>query len=70
MNEAQVPITPSLGADFRTQVLTLVEQLVLAAEENEPLAPTDGCSATTQKLQHCHIRTHKFFMMTWKMKNK
>lgn len=70
MNEAQVPITPSLGADFRTQVLTLVEQLVLAAEENEPLAPTDGRSAATQRLQHCHIRTHKFFMMTWKRKNK
>lgn len=37
MNEAQVPITPNPGADFRTQVLTLVERLVLAAEENEPL---------------------------------
>lgn len=37
MNEARVPITPNPGADFRTQVLTLVEWLVLAAEENEPL---------------------------------
>lgn len=45
MNEAQVPITPRPGADFRTQVLTLVEQLVLAAEENEPLALAAGASA-------------------------
>lgn len=38
VNEARVPITPNPGADFRTQVLTLVERLVLAAEENEPLS--------------------------------
>lgn len=38
MNEARVPITPNPNADFRTQVLTLVERLVLAAEENEPLS--------------------------------
>lgn len=38
MNEARVPITPNPSADFRTQVLTLVERLVLAAEENEPLS--------------------------------
>lgn len=70
MNEAQVPITPSLAADFRTQVLTLVEQLVLAAEENEPCALADGGSATTRRLQHGHIRTRMFFMMTWKTKHK
>lgn len=70
MNEAQVPITPSLGADFRTQVLTLVEQLVLAAEENEPLALADGRSAATQGFQHSHIRTQTFFMVTWRMKNR
>lgn len=64
MNEAQVPITPSRGADFRTQVLTLVEQLVLAAEENEPRALADGGSVTTQRLQHSHIRTRMFFTMT------
>lgn len=64
MNEAQVPITPSRGADFRTQVLTLVEQLVLAAEENEPRALADGGSAAAQRLQHSHIRTRMFFMMT------
>lgn len=64
MNEAQVPITPSLGADFRTQVLTLVEQLVLAAEENEPRAPADGGSAATRRLRHSHIRTPVFFRRT------
>lgn len=36
MNEAPVPIAPNPRADFRTQVLTLAERLVLAAEENEP----------------------------------
>lgn len=64
MNEAQVPITPSLAADFRTQVLTLVEQLVLAAEENEPPALADGRSAATQGLRHSHIRTRTFFIAT------
>lgn len=42
MNEARVPITPSPGADFRTQVLTLAERLVLAAEENELSGHTDA----------------------------
>lgn len=46
MNEARVPITPNPGADFRTQVLTLVEQLVLAAEENEPPEPGSVCLYT------------------------
>lgn len=46
MNEARVPITPNPGADFRTQVLTLVEQLVLAAEENEPPEPGPVCLYT------------------------
>lgn len=67
MNEAWVPITPNPRADFRTQVLTLVERLVLAAEENEPLSFTrlplqlelpvcmgDHCMGT-QMLQNSHI---------------
>lgn len=36
MNEAQVPITPSLGADFRTQVLTLVSSLCLQQRKMNP----------------------------------
>lgn len=57
MNEARVPITPSPGADFRTQVLTLVGRLVLAAEENEPPEPGPVClygigsSVVSQMLQ-------------------
>lgn len=70
MNEARVPITPNPSADFRTQVLTLVERLVLAAEENEPLSSSPfastvfGHSVVTQMLQNCHIRIYRFYMIT------
>lgn len=70
MNEAWVPITPNPGADFRTQVLTLVERLVLAAEENEPPAlESVGRSVVTQMLQNSHIRIHRFYMITYCMIN-
>lgn len=70
MNEARVPITPNPGADFRTQVLTLVERLVLAAEENEPPAlESVGRSVVTQMLQNSHIRIHRFYMITYCMVN-
>lgn len=61
MNEARVPITPSPGADFRTQVLTLAERLVLAAEENEPLrsCQSGGCSLVTRMLQDSHFKGPK-----------
>lgn len=71
MNEARVPITPSPSADFRTQVLTLVERLVLAAEENEPLSWSLFASSVlvhsviTQMLQNSHIRIYRFYMITW-----
>lgn len=57
MNEARVPITPTPGADFRTQVLTLAERLVLAAEENEPFA-------LLMVAQDSHIRIYRFYMIT------
>ncbi len=63
MNEARVPITPNPAADFRTQVLTLVERLVLAAEENEPMSFGPVClysidgRVVTQMLHNSHIRT-------------
>lgn len=67
MNEARVPITPNPAADFRTQVLTLVERLVLAAEENEPPSSSlysFGRSVATQMLENCHIRVCRFYMIT------
>lgn len=70
MNEARVPITPNPSADFRTQVLTLVERLVLAAEENEPseLEPvclySIGHSVVAQMLQNSHIWIYRFYMIS------
>lgn len=71
MNEARVPITPNPSSDFRTQVLTLVEQLVLAVEENEPPSSSPGClyrighCVLTQMLQISHIRMVRFNIMTY-----
>lgn len=70
MNEARVPITPSPSADFRTQVLTLVEWLVLAAEENEPLSSAclphsvGNHGMVTQMLQNSHIWTYRDYIIT------
>lgn len=57
----RVPIAPNPTADFRTQVLTLAERLVLAAEENEPLSSARSPPAAlvrrhmlAQMLRHVH----------------